>query len=297
MMRSVYYALVPLGVLLGAAVIASIGGFLLVQVFDTWSVQKVINKTTQALLVLSIFPAMAWLKLNKTDLGFAGRKQFGKQLLQGFGLGFATLMPVFIVLTVLKINVLDESQAWTLSWFFGKASLAVLLSLLISLIEEPLFRGILLAGLLRKLPVPAAIIISAAYYGCLHFIKSPHNIPASELTLGGTFGLLADAFANLLNPDIFSAFLALLMVGVFLGLLRTERQASLGLCIGCHTCWVTLIKMNKTVFNTDFNADYAFLVSRYDGVIGPLVTVWLLLAVLGYGFWRHRYSTTRSKNA
>ncbi|MDD5273308.1 MAG: CPBP family glutamic-type intramembrane protease, partial [Methylovulum sp.] len=203
-------------------------------------------------------------------------------------LGLATLLPVFIVLTVLKINILDESQAWTLAWFLEKASVSVLLSLLISLIEEPLFRGILLASLLKKLPVTAAVVISAAYYACLHFIKSTHDIPVSALTLTSTFGLLAEAFANVFNPDILSAFLALLMVGVFLGLLRTGREASLGLCIGCHTCWVWLIKMNKTLFNTDFNADYAFLVSRYDGVIGPLVTVWLLTAVLGYWGWRRR---------
>ncbi len=285
-MRIWFYALVPLLVLLLAAVLASVGGFFIVQVFDGLPVQKIINKTTQVLLVLSIFPAMAWLKLSKTDLGFAGGKPFLKQLGQGFGLGFVTLMPVFIVLTVLEINVIDESQAWTLSWFLEKSSIAVLLSLLVSLIEEPLFRGILLAGLLKKLPVPAAIIISAAYYACLHFIKTSRNIPAAELTLPNTFGLLVDAFANLFNPDILAAFLALLMVGVFLGLLRTERQASLGLCIGCHTCWVWLIKMNKTLFNTDFNADAAFLVSRYDGVIGPLVTVWLLVAVLGYWGWR-----------
>jgi hypothetical protein len=108
----------------------------------------------------------------------------------------------------------------------------------------------------------------------------------ADLTLANTFGLLMEAFANLLNPDILTAFLALLMVGVFLGLLRTERKISLGLCIGCHTCWVWLIKMNKTLFNTDFKADCAFLVSPYDGVIGPLVTAWLLLAVLGYCMWK-----------
>jgi len=286
--RTLFYALVPLLVLLFAASLASVAGFFIVQVFDGLPVQKIINKSTQVLLVLCIIPAMAWLKLTKTDLGFAAPKPFLKQLCQGFGLGLVTLLPVFIVLTVLKINVLDESHAWTLAWFLEKSSIAVLLSLLISLIEEPLFRGILLAGLLKKLPVTAAIIISAAYYACLHFIKTSHNIPAADLTLSGTFGLLVDAFANLFNPEILSAFLALLMVGVFLGLLRTGRKVSLGLCIGCHTCWVWLIKMNKTLFNTDFNADLAFLVSPYDGVIGSLVTGWLLLVVLGYWFWQQR---------
>ncbi|MFZ2312129.1 MAG: CPBP family intramembrane glutamate endopeptidase, partial [Methylobacter sp.] len=75
---------------------------------------------------------------------------------------------------------------------------------------------------------------------------------------------------------------ALLMVGIFLGVLRAQVKESLGLCIGCHTCWVWQIKMSKSLFNTDFNSEYLYLVSSYDGVVGPLVTVWLILAVGSY---------------
>ena len=72
------------------------------------------------------------------------------------------------------------------------------------------------------------------------------------------------------------------MVGIFLGVLRTQVKVSLGLCIGCHTCWVWQIKMSKQLFNTDFSSEYLYLVSSYDGVIGPLVTGWLMLAIAGY---------------
>jgi hypothetical protein len=44
--------------------------------------------------------------------------------------------------------------------------------------------------------------------------------------------------------------------------------------------------MNKKLFNTDFSSDYAYLVSSYDGVIGPLVTVWLMLAIAAYLIYR-----------
>ena len=72
--------------------------------------RKIISKSTQLFLVLSIFPAMAYLKINREELGFASRPVFLKQLLQGFGLGFMTLMPVFIVQYVLKINVIDDAH-------------------------------------------------------------------------------------------------------------------------------------------------------------------------------------------
>ncbi|TAL55793.1 MAG: CPBP family intramembrane metalloprotease [Methylovulum sp.] len=292
MMRSVATALMPLVLLLLAATLACIAGYFIVQVLGDLSLQKVINKTTQAFLVLSIFPAMAYFNVNKYDLGFAARPLFLKQLLQGFGLGLLTLLPVFIVLYGLNISVIDQSQPWTIAWLAEKSAVSLLLALLVSLIEEPLFRGILLLGLSRKLPAVAAIVISAIYYAALHFIKTKTEIPAQDIDLFSGFRLMADAFANLLNPDILSAFFALLMVGVFLGLVRTQVKTGLGLCIGCHACWVWQIKMSKTVFNTDYSADYACLVSAYDGVIGPLVTGWLMLAILGYVAYRRINQST-----
>jgi len=244
--------------------------------------RKLISKSTQVFLILSIFPISYYLKFTKTELGFASLPVFLKQLLLGFGLGFITLMPVFIVLYLLGVNVLDDTQIWTTGVVVKKLIISLLLALLISLIEEPLFRGLLLVSLQKKLPVMSAIMISASYYAALHFLNSNTNIAAQDLKLYSGFTLLTEAFTNLLNPTIFSAFLALLMVGIFLGVLRTQVKSSLGFCIGCHTCWVWQIKMNKTLFNSDFNSDYYYLVSSYDGVIGPLVTVWLLLAVLGY---------------
>lgn len=282
MMRYLY-ALTPLLVLLAATSLACIMGyFIMLGIGDSLPFRKIISKSTQLFLVLSIFPIMAYLNINKTELGFAPKPVFLKQLLQGFGLGLLTLIPVFIVLYILKVHVSDETQLWTPAWLIKKALVALTLALIISLIEEPIFRGILLIGLNRKLPVAGSIFVSAFYYAALHFLDSKTIIPAQELNLLSGFKLLGEAFNNLLNPDILSAFFALLMVGIFLGVLRTRMKASLGLCIGCHTSWVWLIKINKSLFNTDLHSEYLGLVSSYDGVIGPLVSGWLILAIAGY---------------
>ena len=284
------FGLVPLLVLLAASALACVLGYFLVPLLGDVSPQKVISKTTQVLLVLSIFPSMAYLKLTRQDLGFADRSLFLQQVGLGFGLGLITLLPMFILLYNLDVMVIDETQVWTIAKIAEKTVIALLLALLISLLEEPMFRGVLLMSLGRKMPMMTAALISAIYYATLHFIKSPTDIPASELTLMGSFQLLGHAFGNLLNPEILSALFALLMVGIFLGILRLQVPTSLGLCIGCHTCWVWQIKMSKTLFNTDFNADYAFLVSHYDGVTGSLVAGWLLLVILVYFAYRMRFA-------
>jgi len=277
------YALVPLGVLLAASSLACIIGYFVFQGLEgQLPLAKIISKSTQLFLVLSIFPAMSYLKLNKADLGFAPTRVFLKQLALGFGLGFATLMPVFIIEYALGIHIIDQAQQWTAGLVAKKMLVSLLLALIISLIEEPLFRGILFAGLNKKLSVISAILISSSYYAALHFLNSKTPIPVDQASLASAFSLLGEAFANLLNPEILSAFFALLMVGIFLGVVRAKVKQSLGLCIGCHTCWVWQIKMSKNLFNTDASSDYLYLVSSYDGVIGPLVTGWLALAIAGY---------------
>jgi len=282
-MRYLFYTIVPLLVLLSAISLACIVGYFMVQgIGDFVPFRQIITRSTQLFLVLSIFPAMVYLKIKKEELGFAPRSVFFKQLLQGFWLGFMTLMPVFIVLYTLRINVIDETHTWTVELLARDMSISLLLALIISLIEEPLFRGILLAGLNKKLPVMVAILISSTYYAALHFLSSKTDIPVQDISLFSGFKLLGEAVGNLLNPEILSAFFALLMVGIFLGVLRTQVKASLGLCIGCHTCWVLQIKMSKKLFNTDFSSEYLYLVNSYDGVIGPLVTGWLMLAIVGY---------------
>jgi membrane protease YdiL (CAAX protease family) len=283
MTRKIVYSLVPLLVLLTASSLACIVGYYVFQAIDgQLTLSKIITKSTQLFLVLSIFPAMTFLKLNKRDLGFAAKAVFFKQVLLGFGLGFATLMPVFIIEYALGIHVIDQAQHWTAGLLAKKMLISLLVALIVSMIEEPIFRGILFAGLKKNLPVIAAVLVSSAYYAALHFLDSKTEIPLQQAGLFSGFALLGEAFANLLNPEILSTFLALLMVGIFLGVLRAEVKQSLGLCIGCHTCWVWQIKMSKSLFNTDFGSEYLYLVSSYDGVIGPLVTGWLSLAIIGY---------------
>lgn len=281
--------LLPLAILLILSVIACLVGYGLFLLFPSVPLNQFISKATLVFLLLSLVPAMRWLKLSWQAVGFAKSRIFFPPLLKGFALGIVTLLPVIVLLYGLGVNVIDETRLWTLGKLFSKLGIALLLALLISALEEPLFRGLLLLGLRKKLSWAAAIVLSAGYYAALHFIANKNKIPDHhELDLTAAFRLLAGAYANLLNPEILSAFLSLLMVGIFLGLLRIRAQTGLAWCIGCHAAWVWQIKASKELFNTDPQSPYLFLVSSYDGVIGPLVTAWLLLGLLGYGLFLKR---------
>jgi hypothetical protein len=283
MKRYLVYSIVPLLVLLAATSTACVLGYLIALGLDNPSVlRKLITRITQILLLLSIFPTMAYLKFKKEDLGFTARPVFLKQLPQGFGLGLITLMPIFIIQYVLGINVFDELQPWTVGLVAKKTILSLLLASLIAVVEESVFRGMLLAGLKKNMPVVAAILISSTYFAALHFLDSRTEISHQNFNILSGFILLGEAFTNVLNPNNASAFFSLLAVGTFLAVLRTQVKESLGLCIGCHAGWVWQIKMNNSIFNTNTNSEYLYLISNDNNVVGPLVTGWLSLVIIGY---------------
>ena len=288
MIRNIYYAIVPLLVLFCALLLSCTLGYFIVQgVGDAMPFRQILTRSTQLYLVLSIYPIARYLKISKKEFGFAPSLVFLKQLCQGFGIGFIVLIPIFIVLYALGINVFDQSEPWTLERLANYMIVTLLVALLISVIEESLFRGIVIVGLIRKLPVTAAILLTSLYYAGLHFLSIKTNLSVPDIHFFSGFVLLGEALANVVNPSNQPAFLALLMVGIFLGVLRTQVETSLGLCIGCHTCWVWQIKMSKKLFNTNYDSDYQYLVSHYDGVIGPLVAAWLLVVVASYFIYRH----------
>ncbi|MCD2449798.1 CPBP family intramembrane metalloprotease [Methylicorpusculum oleiharenae] len=282
-MKYLFYSLMPLGILLATASLAIVFSYgILLVLGDVLLLSKLTSKVTQVFLIISIFPIKHYLNLSWSELGFVRSKTFFNQLLIGLGLGLITLLPVFLILFALDVNVFDTDRLWTLGSLLQKTAIALVLALLISLIEEPLFRGVLLSGLNTKMPVMAAILISSTYYASLHFLKSHTVVSYQDISIPGGFMLLGEALLNVIDPKNLQAFLALLMVGLFLGIVRAVFGFSLGMVIGCHTAWVWQIKMNKSLFNVNPDSDYLYLVSSYDGVIGPLVTGWMALVMTGY---------------
>lgn len=287
-MRIVIYALMPLLVLLAITSNACLLAYLIAWGLDDPSLlRKLIIRITQISLLLSIYPLMRMLKLTKEDLGLAEKKIFISQLLRGFGLGILTLLPIFIVLYLFEINVFDDSQPWSIGLVFKKITIAFVLASLIGVVEELVFRGMLLAGLRRNLPVIAAVLLTSTYYASLHFLDTKSSLSADNFSLAASFQLLIEAFINIFNPENVAAFCALLMVGIFLAVIRVNNKQSLAVCIGCHAGWVFQIKMSKSLFNTNPNAEYlAIFEGHSGGILGPLATVWLAALVVGYIFYK-----------
>lgn len=286
-MRGLASALAPLLLLVMLAMLASLLGYAVLKlVGDVLPLAKIVSKITLVLLLLSVFPLKKYLQLSWTELGFAPWPQFLGQAGKGFALSLATLLPVLSILYLLHVHVWDDSRVWTWQIFAGKALLALLLAMLIAVGEELLFRGLLLSSLRRQMPLYAAMFASSLYYAALHFLKSSTPVAYADISPFSGLPLLSEAFANWLNPAIVSAFIALFAVGLFLAVLRSRTGQGLGWSIGCHAGWVWQIKLSRDLCNVNLQADSVYLVNTYyDGVIGPLVAVWLTSVLIGYGLY------------
>jgi len=243
---------------------------------------RIISRVTQVLLILSIYPVMRYLSISAKNIGFVAYKPFLKQMAGGVILGIVTLLPVLLLSYALDIIVIDENRVWTFEKIAISLLVTFLLALLISLLEEPMFRGILISAYLKRLGISATILLSSFYYALLHFIKTKTVVPVEQVKVSDSFRLLIEAFQNILNPEHLGAFWALLMVGIFLAVMRTHMQLSLAWCIGCHTAWVWQIKMAHKITDVNYSSDLLYLISPYDGVIGPMVAIWLTLVICAY---------------
>lgn len=112
-------------------------------------------------------------------------------------------------------------------------------ALVVAVLEEVLFRGILFGIFLRAMRPGAAIASLSFLFAFVHFLEPPvgASVPDPEAANAG-FILLGQVFSRFADPlSMVGRFLLLASVGVVLAIARW-RTASLWLPVGLHAGWV-----------------------------------------------------------
>jgi uncharacterized protein len=132
------------------------------------------------------------------------------------------------------INKVPETIQWA-----NVVRKAVPTALIVSVVEELLFRGVLLGIFLRAMRPAPAIALLSFLFAFVHFLEpAPFSkVPDPEASNAG-FILLGQIFSRFADPlNLISRFSLLAAVGVVLGYAR-YRTASLWLPLGLHIGWV-----------------------------------------------------------
>ena len=204
-----------------------------------------------------------------------------RRLVLGYAAGVTILLLVEGSLALLGMRQPDPDLGNGLPALLLAVLKALLVGSTVGLTEEILYRGAIYTGLARYTSQLAALIISALFYGAVHFIDFPELPAGSEINLLSGLTMLTGAFRNFFDPFILDSLLSLTLLGVLFGLLR-RYSGNIILCIGAHAGIVTVNKICS--YATDYTAGspYAFLVNAYDHQTGLLASFWLALACLFY---------------
>jgi uncharacterized protein len=110
-------------------------------------------------------------------------------------------------------------------------------ALVVPVIEETFFRGLVLGILLRSGRTYMSIFASSALYSIIHFLKAPDHT-STIVTWTSGFNSVANAFVQFTDPMLVAAaFTTLFLIGWILADARI-RTRSLWLPIGLHSGWI-----------------------------------------------------------
>ena len=248
---------------------------------------KQVPRVAKLIALPGFFLLIIWLGLyHRKALGFGlPRPVFLHQIFIGWLYGIAILATLSAVLIGLGVRTLDPIGDEFLFDLLKTLISGLVGGLLIGLIEETFFRGAMYQAIRRNGPAVSAITFSALLYTAVHFIdpvrlSGPVDWFSGLQILGGAFWQLGD-WATL------DSFVALFVVGLFLGMVR-EQTGNIAYCIGLHAGWVLIIKCTKKFTSNNHGSEWAFLTGNYDGITGYLAAIWLLLLILFYWLYRRR---------
>ncbi len=290
--------LVSLGYLLLCAVLAAGLAYPLYQLMqETAGLRVLVTRGSLVLVIVGLGFWCRFLHLGRHEiLGFAAGNRNWASLLTGFALGSLMLGLHSSVMVWLDIRSLDMAMWQKTGWLLKGLAQALGVGLLVALIEEILFRGVLLAALRQVAGTLTAVVLSSVYYAVLHFFRVDPRTLYPEPDAWSGFVVLRDALAHIAGAP-FDSLLALFCAGLFLSLVRLGRTNGMLYCVGLHAGWVFIIKFSKTLTDPTPPGPWSFLVGSYDGYTGYLAAGWMgLLSLLlgGWLYWRggenHRVS-------
>ncbi|MDB6077825.1 MAG: hypothetical protein JWO82_1572 [Akkermansiaceae bacterium] len=133
-----------------------------------------------------------------------------------------------------EVNNFVEKIQWAKA---VKKSLPI--AAVVSIIEEILFRGVLLGIFLRAMRPGPAIAMLSFLFAFVHFLEPPAGVTITDPdALNAGFVMLGQIFTRFADPlSLLSRFMVLAAVGVVLANAR-YRTASLWLPIGLHAGWI-----------------------------------------------------------
>ena len=232
---------------------------------------RYLTRCMMAVAIVGLWPLFKALGLSSwQELGLAPLKPNLHRLICGFGLGFVSLAIIMV------ISLASHGRAWHGDRDMGAVLRhlvnAGLAAIVVSPLEEVLFRGGLFGALRKEHGWKPALVVSSLVYAAVHFLdRARWTEPvtwSSGVTLLGQMFVGAGGSAALVPR-----FLTLCVAGVVLGI-AYQWTGNLWCSVGLHAGWIFWLK------------SYGFLTRDVNGAAvwlwgtGRLIDGWLAVFVM-----------------
>ena len=191
------------------------------------------SRSIQIAALVMLWPAFRWIGIRRLDeLGIERNPLRWRDLTAGIAIALVPVLALgagYLACEIYRLKT-DFAPAGIIRILTTASAVAVL--------EEFLFRGVLLGLCLRAMKPAAAAGVSAAVFAAVHFMrvaKTEVQIPVGWLS---GFGQLPQVFSSAPAwPILGWGILSLLLAGLLLAF-ATLRTRSLFLAIGIHAGWI-----------------------------------------------------------
>jgi uncharacterized protein len=192
---------------------------------------------------LLFFPLLEWLRSDRAGDGatdargqrLVKNRRAMRQAVQGFFLAALLLLTLYGALTLGGVYVW-KGACGSLGWL---ALRCFMIALPLAILQELIFRGVVLGIFLRGLRPMLAVALVALLFALVHFLSPPLGVNVLDEDATGTgfelLGKVASQFIQL--RPLLTSLAPLLALGGVLGYARW-RTASLALPIGLHLGWI-----------------------------------------------------------
>lgn len=205
---------------------------------------RYLSRSLQVSALALLWPLLRSLRIRSlAEFGIVPNPRPWKDLGVGLVSGafcLALLLPILLV-----TGAFIPRELW-FSELLHALPRVLLTAIVVAVMEEFLFRGVLLGFLRQVMIAPVAIVVSAAIFAAVHFLNLPPGSPSdpSPHWWSGMAMLAAIGGALPTFPVLLLAFLTLFAAGLILGWM-TVRTGSLQAAIGLHAFWI----LGQQLFN------------------------------------------------
>ena len=238
------------------------------------------HRFTKFLIILLIIAFTLFiLKMHNLSLlkicGFAREAKPMRSFLTSLFAGILIALPLVVIFYLIGLRTLDDTPG---EWY--TIFRILIAALLVAVIEESFFRGVLMDGFIKAGQTIMAVLLPSALFTLVHFMAIQESPPqATAAWYSGIWKLFDGIQEKHMLYDAMQTAAALFMASVFLSLIRLSGGHIIP-CIGIHCGWIVAIKVNKEFTSRNPDSSFMFLISNYDGFIGWAAAIWFGLLVI-----------------